>query len=307
MTAHRDPERLIRTFLDDGPDELPDHSYDAVRAHIDQTRQRVVIGPWREPRMSNFARIGIAAAAVLAIAVIGVNILPKPDGFGGPVATPTPSPSPTVQPTATVSPSNAARTYETTPFAPTAEIGTICFDPPQPGCSESPEDDSIRVTYTFPDGWAIAPFNSIWLASEHNSGPAGAGVIALRGGWLHSDPCHTNPPPVPDIPTGTTVDDFANALAEHPLLEVTDPVDVTLAGYDGKYVDLQTPSDISGCRAYFPWEPAIFAQGPGHRWHLWILDVDGVRVVIQATDYAGTAPERQAELRAIVDSIVIEP
>jgi hypothetical protein len=93
MTARRDPDRLIRTFLDDGPNELPDDSYDAVRAHIDHTRQRVVIGPWREQQMSNFARIGIAAAAVLAIAVVGVNLLPgQGPGFGqGPPPSPTPT------------------------------------------------------------------------------------------------------------------------------------------------------------------------------------------------------------------------
>ena len=51
----------------------------------------------------------------------------------------------------------------------------------------------------------------------------------------------------------------------------------------------------------------IYAQGPSHRWHLWILDVDDVRVVVQAMDYAGTSPQRRAELQAIVDSIRIEP
>ena len=47
MTAPRDPDRLIRAFIDEGMTELPDRAYDAVRSHIDQTHQRVVIGPWR--------------------------------------------------------------------------------------------------------------------------------------------------------------------------------------------------------------------------------------------------------------------
>ena len=89
---------------------------------------------------------------------------------------------------------------------------------------------------------------------------------------------------------------------------MTTPVDVTLAGYSGKYVDLQVPADISACpTSYFVWEPGIYAQGPGHRWHLWILDVDGVRVVVQSTDYAGTSARHRQELQAIVDSITIEP
>lgn len=84
-----------------------------------------------------------------------------------------------------------------------------------------------------------------------------------------------------------------------------DPVDVTLAGYSGKYLDLQVPADLAGCEIYWPFEPGMYAQGPGHRWHLWILDIDGLRFVVQSTDYPGTSPEHRAELQAIVDSVEI--
>jgi hypothetical protein len=110
------------------------------------------------------------------------------------------------------------------------------------------------------------------------------------------------------VEVGPSVDEFASAIADHPLLEATDPVAATLGGYSGKYIDLQLPMDLTGCAtSYYPWEPGIYAQGPGHRWHLWILDVDGVRVVVQATDYAGTSAENRAEIAAIVQSIQIEP
>ena len=46
---------------------------------------------------------------------------------------------------------------------------------------------------------------------------------------------------------------------------------------------------------------------PSQRWHLWVLDVDGARVVIQAMDYPGTPEARRAELQAMVASIKIEP
>ena len=39
---------------------------------------------------------------------------------------------------------------------------------------------------------------------------------------------------------------------------------------------------------------------------MWVLDVDGVRVVIQSDDYAGTSAAHRAELQAIVNSIRIE-
>ena len=111
----------------------------------------------------------------------------------------------------------------------------------------------------------------------------------------------------PDIAVGPSVDDFANALADHPLLDVTDPVDVTLAGYSGKYLDLQVPADLSKCEVYRPFDPGLFAQGPSHQWHLWILDVDGLRFVVQAVDYPGTSAAHRAELQAIVESIRFEP
>ena len=180
----------------------------------------------------------------------------------------------------------------------------------QPGCLPSPAHDAVQVTLTVPDGWAglTGVLSSIWLDEIGNGPPDGAGLLFGRGAWLVSDPCtkanHFIPP---DVAVGPSVDDFANALADHPLLDVTDPVDVTLAGHSGKYVDLQVPADISMCEVYRPFDPGIFAQGPSHRWHLWIIDVDGLRYVIQSTDYAGTSAKHQAELKAIVESIRFEP
>jgi hypothetical protein len=129
----------------------------------------------------------------------------------------------------------------------------------------------------------------------------------LRGGWLFSDPC-LKVDTMPDIEVGPSAGDFAEALAAHPLLDVTTPVDVSLGGYSGKYLDLQVPSDIDDCTGnYYPWAPAFYAQGPNHRWHIRSLDVEGVRVVIQNGDFAGTLPQDIAEMHAIIDSIQIQP
>ncbi len=86
------------------------------------------------------------------------------------------------------------------------------------------------------------------------------------------------------------------ALADHPLLDATEPVDVTLGGYAGKYVDVRAPANLEACAGeYRIWDPGIYAQGPEHAWHLWILDVEGTRVVVQTMDYpsdAGAPPRR---------------
>lgn len=99
MTAPRNPDDLIRAFLGEGETDLPDRAFDAVRADIHRTRQRVVIGPWREPQMSTFARVAIAAVAVVAVGFLGRELLDS-----GPLAA-TPSASlPSASPSIAASP-----------------------------------------------------------------------------------------------------------------------------------------------------------------------------------------------------------
>ena len=256
------------------------------------------------------------AAVVAVFALTGCTAgQPSAGGSASPIAA-SPSPAaPSTAPTATTSPPSAAASTAVASIhdgplaAGTYRMGqwdTGCGER-QPGCSPSPAHDAVPVTVTVPDGWE-GIIGTIWLAGKGNGAPDGAGLLIGRGAWLLTDPCtkaeHAIPP---DIEVGPGVDDFANAIADHPLLEATDPVDVTLAGYSGKYLDLQVPADISKCEVYRPWDPGIFAQGPSHKWHLWILDVDGLRFVIQSTDYPGTSAKHRAELQAIVDSIKIEP
>ena len=102
MTASRDPDRLIHAFLHEGLDELPDPVYDAVRDRIEQTRQRAVIGPWRTPDVNRYLKIGLAAAAILLIAIVGYQFLGN-SNTGGPGLT-SPSPSPSLSPSASAPP-----------------------------------------------------------------------------------------------------------------------------------------------------------------------------------------------------------
>ncbi len=74
MTAHNDLDRQLNDFLRDGPTELPYESFDAVRDRTEQTRQRVVIGPWRLPDMNKIVGFGLAAAAVVAVVLIGSQV-----------------------------------------------------------------------------------------------------------------------------------------------------------------------------------------------------------------------------------------
>jgi hypothetical protein len=323
MTDDRSLERAARSWIEAGPTQAPDRAIEAALLRIESTSQeRDLRVPWRSPRMTTPARV--ATAAVIGVLAVGAAIFvlrPAGSSVGGPGPTPVPtiSPAATVSPTPTPTPTPtpsgpaaiyegllAAGTYMTTPFAQSGS--DACGFPPQAGCIDSTDDDAIRITLTVPDGWSGSS-DGVSATDPQPDVPGGATLLFVRGASLYEDPCRTadTTSNEPEIPVGPSVDDFSEALAAHPLLDVTTPTDVTLAGYSGKYLELQVPDDISMCGVYRPWEPWYFAQGPGERWHLWILDVDGVRVVVQSIDHEETTATRRAELQAIVDSIQIEP
>jgi hypothetical protein len=169
--------------------------------------------------------------------------------------------------------------------------------------TESAQDDSIRITLTVPDGWTGLEISIVPTVESYRP-PGGGGLLFMRGGWLWSELCG---PAGPDIPTGTTVDEFVTALVDHPNLDVTSPVDVTLGGFSGRYLELRVPASIPSDCGYFVWEPGVYAQGPNALWRIWVLDVDGVRLVVRSDSFPGTSPRVQAQLQSIVDSIQIEP
>lgn len=113
----------------------------------------------------------------------------------------------------------------------------------------------------------------------------------------------------PDITVGPTVDDLVTALASQTTYEATAPTDVVVDGYAGVRMDLQLPSDIdfASCEGgqYWVWDAGPYAQGPGNRWHVWILDIEGFTALVLTEDFEGTSAEDQAELQTIVDSIQI--
>jgi hypothetical protein len=177
-----------------------------------------------------------------------------------------------------------------------------------PGGFDDPDPRAASITFTFdaPASWEQFEETGVWI--DGNAPPDGATLIFYRGNWLYSDPCRTEDDDEnPDIPVGPTVDDLVTALVDHPSLDVTSPVDVTLAGYSGTYLDLLVPDDISACATYKPMDGHIYAQGPGQRWHMWVLDVGGVRVLVETNDYAGASAQRLAEEQAMIDSLEINP
>jgi hypothetical protein len=96
MNAPKNLDRLIRTYLIEdqatGHSEVPDRVYNAIRHRIEQTHQRAVIGSRGVPDMNKFVAVGLAAAAVVAVLLIGAQLRGTPIP-GGPSETQAAAPS----------------------------------------------------------------------------------------------------------------------------------------------------------------------------------------------------------------------
>ena len=93
VSTDRDVTRIVRSWMDEGVTQLPDRVLDLVLDQLPATPQR---RPWwlarRTPTMNNYARLGLVAAAVLAVVIVGIGLFGRSPDVG-----PTTSPSPLTQ------------------------------------------------------------------------------------------------------------------------------------------------------------------------------------------------------------------
>ncbi len=117
---------------------------------------------------------------------------------------------------------------------------------------------------------------------------------------------------------GPTVEDLTQALVDRPLRNATPPIDVTLDGYVGQYLEWSVPADIDfsdcdsdgGVHLFESWTgPASgwatnrYQLGPGQVDRLWILDINGARLVIDAFQMPSSVSEEREALSNLVESI----
>ena len=297
MTAPRDPDRLIGAFLEDGTDHLPDWAYDEVRHDIHRTRQRVVIGPWREPLMSNLVKYGVIAAAVVLLVGAGVVLSrPSPAGVAAPTATESPSPTPTAAASATP--------------APGAQLsGPVTI-------KDAFASDAAELTMIIPEGASGWTANEEAIAKDY--GPAGDEdgplIFTWRGGitGTYVDPCTDHTVKQPD-PEG--VQDLIAALANQPGVSSEPPVDVTVSGYPGQYVDTTVTQDISKCGngrdGFWLWDgknsDRRYVQGTGELNRIYAFDVGGERFTFAVRLPADTTDADRADVMAMLETLEIAP
>jgi hypothetical protein len=315
MTAHHDLDRQLTAFLEEGPDALPDASFDAVRDRTEQTRQRVVLGPWRLPEMNKILTVGLGAAAVVVVLLVGAQFFGPASGGVGSDPTATPEPTPSATPWTGL---NAGA------FLITGDDGS--FD-------GAPLDITVDIVAP---GWTpYAEFDAVIKDDDGLDAPESVGVSLIAWAWpaetgfnVYGDPCHWSTT-IPETPA-TTPEEIAAALAAQALTDPTAPVDVTVGGYAGKAITLQVPlsyhqqpdvpreeefadcdQDESGTFAYYGLEGneahvTRNAQGPGQIDELWILDVEGFIVILDAAHGPAAPADVVDELRALAESATFE-
>lgn len=232
-------------------------------------------------------------------------------GCAGAIPSPMPTPSRTQAPP---SEPTAAPIQDVMGFAKLSRLapGTYFIDP------DSDPSTPLRVVYDVPEGW------SQWFGAVKFVGDGHVTVNITTVVNVVRDGCHDHT--WADPPVGPTVDDLAVALADLAPFRVTvGPKDVTKYGYRGKFLELTAldlpavAGDFTGCvdSHLSSWvAPIDVAEGEGGAFYaynaepveeFWILDVDGARLVIEATWSIDSPPAALAEMRAILDSIRLEP
>ena len=95
MTIEHDPRtRIVLSWLREDAHENAEQMLLRALDEVDATPQRRFWPAWRSNRMNTFAKLIVAAAAVLVVAFAGFQLLPRSGGVGGePTIAPSPSPS----------------------------------------------------------------------------------------------------------------------------------------------------------------------------------------------------------------------
>jgi len=305
MSANNDISRVVRSWIREDEHDSADNILQVVLSRLDSTPQRRSWWPARRyASMNRPLQAAIAAAAVIAVAILGYNFLPRSGGSGGePSAPPTVTSTlaPSIAPTS--APTSASCAAALPPSGPLAVGSRHCmilegvplsFSVQAPGWM-STSVDLIKGEYESPDGIGIVP----WSSTPEN---------------VYADPCaHTplSPPP------SATAAGFAAAVATIPGTDlVSGPSSVSVGGRPAQHVVLTIRQDLD-CDphdAYRWYDESTGGASGGWRWfpelgstiQVWIIDVDGTLVWIDAESFNNAGPGPAAEIQAFLDSIEFE-
>ena len=208
----------------------------------------------------------------------------------------------TVEPPTT----SATTSPATTTASPTVTTARTLIEP-----WGAPED-GLKVSVIVPDGWNIE--DGYVVKGDEADGTLMA-VIAGMVEHVYADRCQWTSTEL-DPPLGPTVDHLTTAFATIWGSGATAPVDVTVDSYAGKSMVMTVPDDVDFAECdeqhFVGWSdpensgPSRWYQGAGQILRHWILDVDGERLLIEASHFPELSAEGLAELETVIESIQIE-
>jgi hypothetical protein len=231
VSANRDVDRIVRSWLHEDAHEDATRILDAILDEIDTTPQRRALWPVRRfLAMNNAMRFGVAAVAVIVIALIGFNLYQGSSLGSSPSASPrastTPVPAPTPVPAVLARPTDM-------PTNGACEENSDCLGVLQAGSIQHADVFSPHFTFTAPSGH--------WQNRDQSDGILTLESIDKPGDFIafYRLPTPTNPDGSPVRPSvASTADALSTWLASNPQVSTTSNRDVTIGGLKGNQTDV---------------------------------------------------------------------
>lgn len=282
MSTDRETTRIVRSWLEEGVTALPDRVLDAVLDQVPATPQRRSWWPaWRFAQMNTYAKLAMAAVALVVVAVVGYNLLPTRGGVGVPQASLSPAPTLAPMPSGSM----AAGTY-------------LVSDPSQ---------TFYPYSFTVPTGWT---------GSEGpNRGDAFEGNGVELTTWLitdvYADSCHWRGT-LAHVSTGPELVAALTAQRGH---ASSAPVETTIGGIAATKLtlSLDAAADVSNCQVAGhvhvwpdpgPDENGGWALIPGETLTAYVINGSGRVMLLMTVQHQDSPPADVAALQQILDSVV---
>lgn len=277
MTGSGSFDDRVTRWLRTGPDRAPADLLGDVVAGTATVPQR------RGVRRAAAARWPLAAAAAVIVATVTWATLPALTRTAGPGASQGVGPP--------VSPS------------PSARLGAGVLAPGSYALTAAGGDGVPDLLVAVPAGWRSLCDALPCFALVSGVGPGRLGLAYWQVEGVYPEPCR----PIGAPSLGPSPADLAEALRTVEGVSGTQPVATTFGGHDAVTMDLVTDSEIP-CEpnSFHIWSAAgnirRYLESAGQTIRLWILTIDGERVVVQVDWSPGTTEARLAELFAVAAS-----
>jgi hypothetical protein len=234
--------------------------------------------------------VGAAAVVVVLTAAAGCSDDAEPQA---------------AQPAEPAEPSTGSPTTMPSPTGP-PDLSTLGEGRLEPGAyafSPFGSDPAMPIpVMEVPDGFAA--FRGFGVSAA--KGPAFRSVAVWTVDTVDLQPCTA----AGSTGIGPSPADLTDALARQQLTTTTDPEPFELAGQEGVYLEVTAPTgrEFTDCAGTFDlWSNdgggMRYLQAPGQVDRLWIFDLPGERLVIDATNTPGATPAQLEQLAGIVESV----